>query len=120
MNPPISHRPCHLSGQLEHAQQMKVNLQNGALLCQYCVWEHLSRGAMNPKRLIKLALQPPSRSADIPLWPQLLPWNAMARHITMPRKILSAILSLRRWAGQSTAHQAGYAMDIVKSTGRKR
>ncbi|WP_158641832.1 hypothetical protein [Candidatus Glomeribacter gigasporarum] len=40
MNPPISHRPCHLCGQLEHAQQMKVNLQNGALLCQYCVWEH--------------------------------------------------------------------------------
>src|SRR5260364_303665 len=120
MNPPISHRPCHLCGQLEHAQQMKVNLQNGALLCQYCVWEHFEPWRDESEEADKLALQPPSRSADIPLWPQLLPWNAMARHITMPRKILSAILSLRRWAGQSTAHQAGYAMDIVKSTGRKR
>src|SRR5260364_397803 len=40
MNQNPSHYPCHLCGELEHAHEMRVNIQNGAALCACCVLEH--------------------------------------------------------------------------------
>src|SRR5260363_326272 len=40
MNPSSTYHPCHLCGELEHAHEMRVNIQNGAALCARCVLEH--------------------------------------------------------------------------------
>src|SRR5260364_101314 len=45
MNPSSTYHPCHLCGELEHAHEMRVNIQNGAAL-----WSTLSRGAIPLKR----------------------------------------------------------------------
>src|SRR5260363_461163 len=40
MNPSSTYHPCHLCGELEHAHEMRVNIQNGAALCACCVKKH--------------------------------------------------------------------------------
>src|SRR5260364_147202 len=50
MNQNPSHYPCHLCGELEHAHEMRVNIQNGAALCACCVLRPLGRGGVTLKR----------------------------------------------------------------------
>src|SRR5260363_107540 len=83
MNQNPSHYPCHLCGELEHAHEMRVNIQNGAALCACCVLEHFEPGRdeaeaehrmTNPSQNFDLRI----RCDDRPLWFALLSLEQLA------------------------------------------